>query len=71
MVNIADWFWALFHGDTDGLDPFDENFNFRSRMDGDDYVLNLTDSSEEFYNSETGEYADDAPMYELRVSRIR
>ena len=66
MINISAYFEDLFMSDaTMGLDPFDENFNMRSYMDGDDYVLEVRDSSEDDYID-----PEEAPQYEIRVHRI-
>lgn len=72
MISIPDFFYSLFQSDaTMGLSPYDDDFNFRSRMEGNDYILIVTDSTDDFYDPETGEYSPDAPTYEIRVSRIQ
>lgn len=73
MINIPDYFYDLFTSDaTIGLDPYGENLEFRSRMDGEDYVLTVTDTSEEFFDAVAGDYVtENAPVYEIRVTRIR
>ena len=67
MIDIQSYFEDLFMSDaTMGLDPFDDDFHMRSYWDGDDYVLEARDSSEDDYMDDPSQ----APQYEIRIRKI-